>query len=185
MNSVLVCCLPIPNLVLEYIMHFPISILIVWWFRGWVKTHEKSFEHNLVLLSSWYGSEKAASICQKKFPSKEKINLLSRNPYWKVKKYIYFTFTWWWKIEKFSWQWDRSTPTHYWKERRNLSSQQTQSVFYTRTAFSFIWRRFLMKKFISTPHNLRQRPPQQDLKITERLREALPKKKSQNCGLFP
>ena len=77
-----------------------------------------------VLLSSWYQSEIPANVCQRKFPSNEKINLLSRRHYWKVTKHISLSHGGGnWKV---SWQWAGSTSPSV---ERNLPSQQTQSVF--------------------------------------------------------
>ena len=77
-----------------------------------------------VLLSSWYQSEIPANVCQRKFPSNEKINLLSRRHYWKVTKHISLSHDGGnWKV---SWQWAGSTSPSV---ERNLPGQQTQSVF--------------------------------------------------------
>ena len=108
------------------------------------------FEKSLTLLSFWYGTEIAASPCQRKFPSREKRKLSFKNTALEKKRklcrYIFLRlvphgYGWRRKIGKFSWQWDRRGPTRhsaaqYWKGRRNLSSQLRLNQYKHQNSFS-------------------------------------------------
>ena len=101
-------------------------------------------------MSFWYGTEIAASPCQRKFPSREKRKPSFKNTVWGKKRdlcgYIFLRlvphgYGWRRKIGKFSWQWDRRGPTRhsaaqYWKGRRNLSSQLRLNQYKHQNSFS-------------------------------------------------